>query len=82
MNEPCVDMAELLDALKRASSPSPLPPLPHPAGVSAEQQQGLAQSTLDVAFSRTQKARRRATHVVQHSEEAAQWVARSDLRSL
>ncbi|CAJ1367314.1 unnamed protein product [Effrenium voratum] len=45
-------------------------------GVSAEQQQGLAQSTLDVAFSRTQKARRRATHVVQHSEEAAQWVAR------
>lgn len=46
-------------------------------GAAAEQPQGLSSDALDVATERTQPHRARATHVVQMSGPAAEWVARS-----
>lgn len=45
-------------------------------GVAVDQEQGLSSETLDMATTRTQRYRSRATHMLQVSPEAAHWVAR------
>ena len=47
-------------------------------GVAVDQEQGLSSETLDMATTRTQRYRSRATHMLQVSPEAAHWVARID----
>lgn len=46
-------------------------------GLAADQPQGLSTEALDVATARTQLHRVRATHLLQVSEQAAQWIART-----
>eukprot|EP00434_Breviolum_minutum_P014707 symbB.v1.2.012969.t1/scaffold908.1/size153097/2 len=51
-------------------------------GVAVDQEQGLSSETLDMATTRTQRYRSRATHMLQVSPEAAHWVARSSLDAI
>ena len=46
--------------------------------MAVDQEQGLSSETLDMATTRTQRYRSRATHMLQVSPEAAHWVARID----
>ncbi|CAE7230838.1 unnamed protein product [Symbiodinium pilosum] len=48
-------------------------------GAAEDQPQGLPVEALDIGTQRTQPFRNRATHLLQHSVEAASWVSRSSM---